>query len=367
MKKIFGTPPPGTAPETEASFEHDAQLYSKYVGGAYPVPSLRHARTLVSGLHVEMKLWSATATSEKAIHSPSSWRINDAGHNAWMTVLRGATSPSMKRCSYDETDRGRLIGSLRSALRANDFSEDPFLMYDEWLLEILLKIREQAWLREGQTEPRRIINLEDKPKPLTRIGQVQELVNVYVKHEACWQAAGHWQKNPHPGQFAAHTEEYTIGETVWALHAPLDQGLLDALAQFALGRHLIDRGLLQQTDDGVLFRPHATVQTCWWYQLDCLQSYYAFQLILRQLAMLSWPAEWCSNHIRQCHALYGRLFGIKRGPYEGPDWWQVALNIPPDVLQTTLDQLATMEDREVMLKKIQKRKDRDAARDILTI
>ena len=336
------------------SLRHDSQLFAKIAGGSRVMRTVRHARSMVSALHVEMKLWSAGAPPEKAIQMPEDWMINEAGHNAWTAMSLGASQAAGIGCPYAEADRGRLIGSLRAALRANDYAVDPILAYDEWLLGVLSKLREQALLRHELAGPMVFADPNDKSPELVTIGQAQELVNTFVKHETCWQSAGMWVKQGDRRKFRRHAPEYPLGGVVYALHAPINEALLESLTQFELGRHLIRLNLLKKDENGVWIRAADVVPWCRWHQVDSLSIYYAIELILRQLAMPSWPLEMQDGLLNRCIGTIAiPILGIQ-GEAE-PDWWAAVNGLPRDVFYKTLNELEHIESLDVAMSKVKVR------------
>jgi hypothetical protein len=123
----------------------------------------------------------------------------------------------------------------------------------------------------------------------------------------------------------------------------LDRILLDALKQFELGRWLKRTSLLRSADSTLRqssdghFRP--------WSKLDCLRTYYGLQLMLRKIAMNTWPhgcacAPSSQEAIQACADWFNNNYGADHPcGQDQPDWIQAACDLPEVVILTTVNQL----------------------------
>ena len=79
-----------------------------------------------------------------------------------------------------------------------------------------------------------------------------------------------------------------------------------------------------------------------WSKLDCLGTYYGFQLVLRRIAMSTWPKE-CgcfglSDAIQKCGDMFQEEF-TKGQECQGTDWIEIAKNIPDEIIDNTIEEL----------------------------
>jgi len=300
-----------------AGFAADAQRFSKYVGGGWPIPPLAPGGGLVSALHIDLKLW----TTGKILARP--YRANDAMGNSWK-VARPQLTPDrfighpVERAAVEELVR------LLPVMSSNPCALAP---YDRWILEGIAAIRTAGrGLGEGGGT--------GKPTTLSTVGMAQKILNVYWKYKACWHAGGTW--NAGAGAFVPSAN--AAGAILCALHCPIDSILLRAIRdKLTLGRWLQERGLmdaeayLRQSDGS--FSP--------WSKLDCMRAYYGLQLILRRIAMYTWPKGCaCSSH----DGLAGVPGAVlpspgRSGARDVPDWIEEAFNLPEEVIAKTAGEL----------------------------
>jgi hypothetical protein len=175
-----------------------------------------------------------------------------------------------------------------------------------------------------------------KPPELGTVGLVQKLINIYVKYEFCWQIVGKWQANPHPGCFAPYAPAISPQDFLCALHAPIDRRVINEVLRLPIGQYLIRAhgllrsGLIRQSSDNS-FQP--------WSKIDCLRTYYGFQLVFRRLAMATWPNVCACFGSGATMASCGKMFEkeFAGGPKcTGPNWIQITADIPDDIIQQSL-------------------------------
>ena len=301
-------------PVFPASLVPDAQHFSQYVGNGSPEIIAARTTVLTSALHLEMKLWKPTRFTY--------WE-NDAQRNSWavMRVVMGKDTFSPR----EKCDIFDLICKLPSSCVPSGCVLEQ---YDGWLLKTVLHLR--------------VLGLDPIRKPipagtsrhvsaLASVGRAQKLLNIFLKYELCWQMAGQWLPSGfHP---YAPLQIPNLPQFVCALHAPLDSIILKEIAGLPLGLWLRGRGLqkpsgnIQQSDGN--FRP--------WSKLDCLRTYYGFQLMLRRIAMANWPKGCaCSaSHdkaIKACADWFNAKYPAKNiGKGQGQDWVQAACDLGKEV------------------------------------
>ena len=171
------------------------------------------------------------------------------------------------------------------------------------------------------------------PSQLATYGLAQKALNIYVKHIHCWDIAGQFDgKAGH--HIPYHVPPLTF-DFICALHAPIDRNMIEALIRLPLGKFLIKRGLIDRPAQ--LVQSNGTANP--WSKLDCLRTYYGFELILRRLAMHSWPKQCgCTgpiDSIKKSESWFnGRFRDAPIG--NGPDWIRMAHEIPDEVFGDSL-------------------------------
>ena len=307
------------APVFPHSLISDAEIFSKYVGGMpLGLPPLgignpEPTTFLISALHLEMKLWEPTLFN---------WYINDAKRNSWGVMANRTTAPNVEFNRFtDDEKAGVFNGFTLESPHANCF----LIPFDRWFLELTLHFRNQGLARVGIAHWDQ--NISDKPPELTTIGLVQKLINIFLKYETCWQVAGKWNGhalNPYAPPDLPHLPRYLC-----ALHAPIDRILLNELSKTSVGAWLADNRLVR---NGNLMQ--ANGETRPWSKLDCLRTYYGFQLVLRKIAMRTWPKRCaCDNStddaIRRCVNWFEEQFGKAHArPQSQTDWLDAAIKLP---------------------------------------
>jgi hypothetical protein len=313
--------PPGPYGHFLLGLKYDTEQFSKYVGNGSPLGIRRHAGFLTSGLHLEMKLWPPHG------HLPCPpYKINDARHNSWQAMRQKSVN------TFNPAERNAIFDSFPKSFPRR--KSCALVEYDLWILKEIdtLCIR-------GLGQPGAVGGGgPGLPTTLATIGKTQKLINIYVKYQFCWQIAGQWQNIPAPGHFVSYKPPFSPQDFLCALHAPIDRQILKSLKNLAIGHHLKKQGALAgenliQSSDGAK-RP--------WSKLDCLRTYYGFQLALRRIAMRTWPKE-CgcfglSDAIQKCGDMFQEEFS-KGQECQGPDWIEIAKNIPDDIIDSTIEEL----------------------------
>ena len=234
-----------------------------------------------------------------------------------------------------------------ATIRAYGRSECVLLEYDKWMLDTILFLRASGIGCSKSIGQHKTF----KPTTLATVGLAQKLLNIYVKYLFCWGLTGRFIVLPIPGSFTPSGPSnssplYSLLHSTCAPHSPIDRILIKELKQLPLGRHMIKIGLLHAYDQKL----HETAGGYWpWSKLDCLRTYYGFQLIFRRLAINTWPPDCdrnCFGHgsgsiplIETCAKNFNEWFPDEKHG-EGPDWIQAALDIPEDVIANTVDQIA---------------------------
>lgn len=259
----------GPAGQFAAQFKTDAQRFSAYVGGAANPPTGSPGSKLVSALHVDLKLWHP---AKVPIGRP--YRINDAFGNAWK-VARPQRSPDP--FNGRPADRA-FIESLVLTLPPPP-SSCVLSVFDQWILKTIMALRGRslklARLAGGSAPA--------QPYALSTVGMAQKILNVYLKYQACWHVAGRWDQRK--GQFVNNPASATVAPFLCALHCPIDSMLLKALLRGPIGQELVHLGLMNTR--GHLRQANGVFTS--WSNLDCSKTYFGFQLILRRIAMRTWP------------------------------------------------------------------------------
>ena len=339
--------PPGPPTGFHDSLKHDAGNFSKYVGGGWPLNGLAYSQYLTSGLHLEMKLWDAT---------PFKWRINDAERNAW-SVMR----VTLGRNTFTDDEKAKIYNDLCHLTPEEKPASCVLEHYDKWLLNKIDSLRAQG-VQPARTPV--LAGSNQQVSTLASHGRAQKLINIYVKYEHCWQVAGQWISG-HLRPYAKHKIP-SLPQFLCALHAPIDSILLKGMHCYPLGKYLKRLGMLRgeklvQADGAE--RP--------WSKLDCLRTYYGFQLIYRRVAMRTWPVGCgCSdsqNLTNHCADMFEKEFASGE-ECQGPDWIQVACELPDEIIDETLKQLEENERIEKIVKDgIPNQEDQQSARNILGI
>ena len=258
----------GPAGPFAAQFKADAQRFSAYVGGAPNLPPGAVGTELVSALHVDLKLWQPGSNQ---LPLGRLYRINDAFGNAWKVARPQRTRDLFKGHS---TARQRVENAVFA------LPQPPggcvLSVFDQWILDTIIQIRALALSLAGGTAPAR-------PYASSTVGMAQKILNVFLKYQACWHVGGRWDQGK--GQFVNNPASATVAPFLCALHCPIDSMLLKALLGGPIGQELVHLGLMNKR--GYLRQANGVFTS--WSNLDCLKTYFGFQLILRRIAMRTWP------------------------------------------------------------------------------
>ena len=314
-------------PAFPATLVPDAQRFSQYVGNGNPSGRAATTTILTSGLHLEMKLWPPTGQLPTPPH-----KINDAQHNSWQAMSGRTTAPTGQFPRFLPQEKEKVFTSIEIPARPKACA---LLEYDRWLLEITFDLRRVglahagiavAWVPSGKTS---------KPPELATVGLSQKLLNIFIKYELSWQVTGVWRSAAF-----AHYSDLQLPELRYflcALHAPLDSIVLKGIANSRLGKWLQERGLQKPNGDLLKsctgsFRP--------WSKLDCLRTYYGLQLMLRRIAMETWPKGCaCSaspdQAIKDCADWFNQKYVVSNN-CKGHDWIQAACDLPIRIVEETL-------------------------------
>ena len=313
--------PKPAQPVFPASLVPDAQCFSQYVGNGNPTGRAATTTILTSGLHLEMKLWPASGGLPLNKYIP-----NNARNNSWRAMqIRGCNN------TFTPTEQNQLFNGLLAGLPIPSSRVCCLGDYDGWLLDNVIGFR-AAGLNPGRNPVAAVAN-GSTPTTLASVGLAQKPINVFVKYELCWQVAGQWLGGIfHP---YAPLQIPDLPQFVCALHAPVDAILVEKLLALPVGQHLMRKGLLksrigspliQQSSDGS-FRP--------WSKLDCLRTYYGLQLVLRRIAMATWPKGCaCSaspdQAIKDCAEWFNEKYRTAN-ICKGKDWIQAACDLGKEV------------------------------------
>ena len=311
---------PSPTGDFQKSIEHDAKQFSQYVALGQPVKCQVLPDKLTSSLHFEMKLWLPPPFAVRR------YRINDAEHNAWKAAL-----PPFTCEANSVTPKAFVAARIKSPVpRAS--TACALNIYDQWALTTILHIK-----RAAQTFPLPAKTTKG-PSILTTVGMAAKLLNVYVKYQFCWEIAGVYPSlipMPKPGRI--------FSDFCCALHSPIDSIIIDAIYKLPIGEHLRKQKLI--TSEKKLVQ--ADAQKVYWSRLNCFTTYYGFQLILRRIAMATWPngcacppvnysdifSDWCKSV--DLPILIG----------DGPDWINEAARIPDNVIRDTIAALGPGDDK----------------------
>ncbi|MEN9677406.1 MAG: hypothetical protein RIS76_3302 [Verrucomicrobiota bacterium] len=320
--------PPGPVGNFFVSLQDDAEQFATYVGGGTPSRRVILPNFLTGALHLEMKLWRPNSPLR-------GYRINDAAGNAWRAMANRTTAPRKVYPRFPTLNRAQVFTRIIVPPRV---AECGLLDYDDWILETITQLRLDGLANASLGGPWTPPGKNDKPPELATVGLGQKLINIYVKYELCWQRVGKWNR-PIIVRYAAPVLA-NLSQFLCALHAPVDTILVEKLLALPVGQHLKKEGLLkprggspliQQSSDGT-FRP--------WSKLDCLRTYYGLQLVLRRIAMATWPKGCaCSASPDQAIKDCADWFNCN---YAGPelaakDWIQAACDLPKDVIDATVE------------------------------
>lgn len=145
----------------------------------------------------------------------------------------------------------------------------------------------------------------------------QKILNLFLKYQACWHVGGQWDQEP--GQFVNHPASARVAPFLCALHSPIDSRLLNALLGSPIGQELVRLGWMN--NQGYLQQANGVFTS--WSNLDCLKTYFRFQLMLRKIAMRTWPpgcaCQSAANHGNNSAAASNLSPGIFE-PGEVWDW-----------------------------------------------
>lgn len=384
------------------SLSHDLECFAKYVGGGQVNWRLWRPRYMLSALHAEMKLTTLNYEWYHFHGFLGGVAPNDTVNFIWKSVFEGGVDDhdygacenanlplaqdiasaqaansgkvvTSEFPTYDKEQRELVFTTLREACFGGG-EECATIVYDEWLLDQILLLREQGleharlpWLW-AHTAP------NDLPPELATIGHAQGLVNNFVKWEHAWHQVGCWQQNASPAVFLKPAGCKELGERLSAhlcgLHAPLHKGLLEGLNATPLGKVLCECRLIYE--DGRIQQATRGIAYCV-EQIDCLETYYSLQLLLRRLALSTWSNGCeCEGLIERCVGSFVRRFGrevfVRR--VEG-GWLETVLNLPEKVFQETLDWLenkaADQKRKSNALEKVSSAENKETMKDILDL
>jgi hypothetical protein len=253
------------------------------------------------------------------------------------------TAPAAKYPRFNAAEKCTVFLGLCSSFPRR--SGCALVEYDQWILTQIKDLRRgglrhagllHRWMPPG------------KPPELGTIGLAQKLINIYVKYQFCWQIAGQWQNIPAPGHFVfPYTPPFNPQDFLCALHTPIDNVVIVSLVKkYSVGQYLKNKKLLRcygnPPNEQSYIRQSSDNRWRPWSKLDCLRTYYGFQLVLRRIAMRTWPKE-CgcfglSDAITKCGDMFQDEFA-KGQECQGPDWIEVAKNIPDEIITKTIEEL----------------------------
>ena len=283
-------------------FTSDAQRFSAYVGGAPNLPPGAVGPELVSALHVDLKLWQPGPNQVPLGHP---YQINDAFGNAWKAARPQRSPDPFKGHPADRAFIESLVLTLPPPPAGCVLS-----VFDQWIQDTIKAIRGRSLNLAGGAAPA-------QPYALSTIGMAQKILNLFLKYQACWHVGGKWDQKT--GQFVNHPESARVAPFLCALHSPIDSRLLNALLGSPIGQELVDLGLIN--NQGYLQQANGVFTS--WSNLDCLKTYFRFQLMLRKIAMRTWPpgcaCQLAANHSNNSAAASNLPPGIFE-PGEVWDW-----------------------------------------------
>jgi len=305
----------------------DTEVFSRWVAGQWPLIAVARTPHLTSALHVDLKLW------QSAKPLPRKFILNDVRGNAWQVAR-----PQLTRDPFRIAVAAK--NQIWNSIHAGPPKAAPacaMLVFDQWLLRKIEAIRASALGMPGAYGLAGI----NRPSMLTTVGMCQKLINISTKYHVCWHVAG--QFNHGAPNAAPYPNSAFIAPFICAYHSPIDSILINALRPLSLGRYWVTNGLLDRTraklrDSTGAFRP--------WSKLDCLRTYYGFQLMLRRIAMATWP-KGCAcmrDLIAVCAKGFEECFPDQKTG-DGPDWIQAALDLPDEVAAETAVEIAALATR----------------------
>ena len=281
-------------------FTSDAQRFSAYVGGALNLPPGAAGPELISALHVDLKLWQPARVP---IGRP--YRINDAFGNAWKAARPLLNPDPFAGHPGDRQEVENAVFDLPQPPEGCVLS-----VFDQWILDTIEAIRVRSLNLAGGGAPA-------QPYALSTIGMAQKILNLFLKYQACWHVGGQWDQAP--GQFVNHPASARVAPFLCALHSPIDSRLLNALLGSPIGQELVRLGWMN--NQGYLQQANGVFTS--WSNLDCLKTYFRFQLMLRKIAMRTWPpgcaCQLAANHGNNSAAASNLPPGIFE-PDEVWDW-----------------------------------------------
>jgi hypothetical protein len=304
----------------QASLLTDNEVFSRWVARQWPLIPVNRTSHLTSALHIDLKLWhSATPLARIFIE-------NDARGNAWKVARpQSAKDPF----TLAPNAKNQIWNSITSVL-PHAAAACAMFVYDEWILKKIMGIRASAL---AVPHAHGLVG-NNTPSMLTTVGMSQKLINIFIKYHVCWHAVG--QFNQGAANAAPYPTSGFVAPFICAYHSPIDRILINNLKPLSIGKEWIKRGLLDRADARLkdstgTFRP--------WSKMDCLRTYYGFQLMLRKVAMVTWPRG-CAcrgDLIAVCAKRFDEWFPDQENS-DGPDWIQAALDLPDDVFaQTALE------------------------------
>jgi len=310
-------------PGVRAGLNRLADLFARFQGGGHLNPVAHHPEPLTSALHFEMCLWN----HPEPLAVPP-FAIDDAFHNSWT-----AMSQMYAANTFTENEMTRIHEDIIKLPPKTVATSCILGAFDKWILNLILSLRS-----EGQNLTRNpVLPQNPYPSALASVGRAQKLVNLYLKIELCWQISGFKYGCARPVLHRAmipHLLSYLC-----ALHAPLDRSLLQKIVSLPLGAWLIDKYLMGNNGDLVQSSDNVARP---WSKLDCLRTYYGLQLMLRRVAMASWPAGCaCSGAWGNGRDTIGKICGEidPKDGNKGPDWLAAVFQLPENVILETLKAL----------------------------
>lgn len=297
------------------------EVFSQYAANGNPVHRPTFPTHLASALHVEMLLWPASGRRFHPKFSP-----NNAFCNAWRAMTSRGVRAAFPLMNPHVDIWQQLEVPFDIPVPTTDCGLNT---YDQWLLKLINNLRTTGRDQPNAMPPTR----STTPSQLITYGLSQKLVNIYVKYLHSWDIVGQYDvrrkiflpppRNPSTLQFTC------------ALHAPIDREMLINLDTWPLGDYLRTKRLIINKD-----LVQANGFSTPWTKLDCLRTYYGFQIILRRLAMHSWPNGCGCGCIRDLILASADMFNKEFiPPGNGPDWVNEATCIPDDVFLNTLKYL----------------------------
>lgn len=317
---------PGPVGNFFVSLQDDAEQFATYVGGRKPA-------NLTSALHFEMKLWPPTGILPHPPHT-----INEAEHNSWQAMRAGYAVDT-----FTKAERAGIFSSILKSWPPVGGQNCCIEDYDRWLLKNIQVLRASGLNATNAVAANLARNTTTT---LASYGRSQKLLNMFVKYELCWQQVGQWKG----GLLVPYQRPalVNLAQFLCALHAPIDSIVLKAVVRLPVGKWLQKKELQKKNGDlrqlgdspGV-FRP--------WSQLDCLRTYYGFQLILRRLAMATWPQDCgCSKSAAQAITDCAKWFNATFGdcdPNEN-DWVKAACELPANIIENTVEKATHLSNTE---------------------